>query len=458
MARPRRLHRPLLAGLWCMLLFALPWLAVAQMQVPPLDGPVVDPTGVLKASTRDHLQQQSRALFERSGGAQLQVLVVGSTGDEGIESYAQRVFDEWKLGRKGVDDGVLLLVAVQDRRVRIQPGYGLEGAIPDAYAKRIIEETILPPFRHGDIDQGVIDGSAQLARLIDGEPLPPPPSNNLLDMAWQDYDTILFTSGTLAFLVGLWRSPRMRPPPPLRRPGGPRRKSKPAAAAASPVQAADGPAPRRWWYGPLQWLCVISAGLALTLVMRPHTVLGVGMLLCLVVPIAWACGRYWRRSPGMRRNLWVMLAISTVLALTLQLTRGVFPGLFVHVAAYFLLAVLAFLVALPWMVARECWKRSRVDFAVRLLVYLVIAGVAALWIVDKAGGSDGAIVAWSLGGFAAYVGWILLMANGSGGDDEDRGSGGGSRSSSRSSSSSSSSSSWSGGGGRSGGGGASGSW
>ncbi len=105
-------------------------------------------------------------------GAQLQVLVVPSVGDDGIEAYAQRVFEQWQLGRAGVDDGVLLL-AVQDRRVRIQTGYGLEGTIPDAYAARIIDKAIVPRLREGDLDQGLLDGSKVLVALIDGDPLPP---------------------------------------------------------------------------------------------------------------------------------------------------------------------------------------------------------------------------------------------------------------------------------------------
>ena len=458
MAHPQRLYRPLLVHLWCALLvLALPLLAIAQTPVPTLDSPVVDPTGVLSASTTEHLQQQSRGLFARSGGAQLQVLVVASTGDESIEDYAQRVYDQWQLGRKGVDDGVLLLVAVQDRRVRIQPGYGLEGAIPDAYAKRIIEETMLPRFRTGDIDQGVMDGSAQLVKLIDGEPLPPPPSSNPLDLAWSNFDSVMSSTALLAFFMGLWRSPRMMDPPPLRRPGGPRKKRRKAAATAAEASTGTAVPARRWWRAPLEWLGAILAGTLLAAVMLPRAVIGVGMLLTFVVPVAWGCGRSWRRSRGTRRTLWTMLAISVVLAVTLQLTRGVFPGLVIHVAAYVALAVLAFLVALPCIVARACWQRSRVEFAVRLLVYLIVAGFAALWIADRSSDADAGMAMWALGGVAAYVGWILMMAQGGvGGGGGGSSSGGRSRPSS--SSSSSSSSNWSGGGGRSGGGGASGNW
>jgi uncharacterized membrane protein YgcG len=139
---------------------------------PALDDPVVDAANALSADTRDTLRTQALQLQARTG-AQLQVLVVDHVGDEGIEAYAQRVFDQWQLGRDGVDDGVLLLlVAVQDRRVRIQTGYGLEGAIPDAYAARIIDKAIVPRFRDGDLDQGLLDGTKVVVALIDGEDLP----------------------------------------------------------------------------------------------------------------------------------------------------------------------------------------------------------------------------------------------------------------------------------------------
>ncbi|GGD35635.1 TPM domain-containing protein [Pseudoxanthomonas indica] len=162
----------------CLLAAAnVPLAAQELAAIPALDSPVVDTTGTLDAATRQQLEQQALALQQRKG-SQLQVLVVASTEPEGIEQYTQRVFDQWKLGRKGVDDGVLLIVAKDDRRVRIQPGYGLEGAIPDAIANRVIQEYLVPKFRQGDFAGGIDDASAQLIKLIDGEPLPPPVSDN----------------------------------------------------------------------------------------------------------------------------------------------------------------------------------------------------------------------------------------------------------------------------------------
>jgi len=104
--------------------------------------------------------------------------MVGTTQPETIEQYTVRAFEQYKLGRKGVDDGVLVVVAKEDRRVRIEPGYGLEGAIPDAIANRIIQEYLVPKFRTGDYGGGLIDGTAALVKLIDGEGLPEPMADN----------------------------------------------------------------------------------------------------------------------------------------------------------------------------------------------------------------------------------------------------------------------------------------
>jgi uncharacterized protein len=161
------------ALLW--LLLCLPFAARAQQlaAIPALDSPVVDTTGTLDAAAKQQLEQQALALQQRKG-SQLQVLMIPSTQPEDIEQYTQRVFDAWKLGRKGIDDAVLIVVAKDDRKVRIQPGYGLEGAIPDITAGRVIREYMAPKFRSGDYAGGLVDATAQLVKLIDGEPLPEP--------------------------------------------------------------------------------------------------------------------------------------------------------------------------------------------------------------------------------------------------------------------------------------------
>ena len=143
--------------------------------IPPLDSPVVDTTGTLDAAQTRQLVQQAIDLQQRKG-SQLQVLIVPTTQPEDIAQYTTRVFDTWQIGRKGLDDGVLLVVAKDDRRVRIEPGYDLEGAVPDAVANRIIQEYIAPSFRRGDYAGGISEATAVLSRLIEGEALPPPVS------------------------------------------------------------------------------------------------------------------------------------------------------------------------------------------------------------------------------------------------------------------------------------------
>ena len=167
----RRAAVPLLAALLC--LPGAVALAEALAPIPALDAPVVDTTGTLSAADVSRLQAQALDL-QRRKGSQLQILIVPTTAPESIEQYAQRVFDQWKLGRKGVDDGVLLLVAKDDHQARIQTGYGLEGAIPDITAGRVIQEYLVPKFRAGDFAGGLDDATAQLVRLIDGEALPAP--------------------------------------------------------------------------------------------------------------------------------------------------------------------------------------------------------------------------------------------------------------------------------------------
>ncbi|MFT4197698.1 MAG: TPM domain-containing protein [Pseudoxanthomonas sp.] len=169
----RRLAAPL--ALLAALLPAAAWAQAQQAAIPALDSPVVDATGTLDAASLQALRQQALDLQQRKG-AQLQVLVVASTAPEDIEQYTQRVFDQWKLGRKGVDDAVLVVVAKDDRKVRIQPGYGLEGAIPDAICNRVIQEYLVPKFRQGDYGGGLGDATAVLVKLVDGESLPAPQS------------------------------------------------------------------------------------------------------------------------------------------------------------------------------------------------------------------------------------------------------------------------------------------
>lgn len=140
-------------------------------EVPELKTRVTDLANILSEPEESFLTNQLEALEARKG-SQLAILTVNSTKPETIEQYAIRVVDQWKIGRKDVDDGVLLIIAKNDRKLRIEVGYGLEGAIPDAYAKRIINNIIVPHFRDGDYYLGIEEGIEAIIGLIDGEDLP----------------------------------------------------------------------------------------------------------------------------------------------------------------------------------------------------------------------------------------------------------------------------------------------
>jgi uncharacterized protein len=145
--------------------------AFADVAVPPLSGRVVDQTGTLSSGDIASLTQTLKALELRKG-SQVAVLIVPTTEPETIEQYSIRVAEAWKIGRRKIDDGALLVIAKNDRKLRIEVGYGLEGALNDVTAKRIIDEIITPKFRNGDFAGGISTGVEQIVGVIDGEPLP----------------------------------------------------------------------------------------------------------------------------------------------------------------------------------------------------------------------------------------------------------------------------------------------
>ena len=147
--------------------------AGAEVAIPPLTARVTDLTNTLNPQQRDALEQKLAA-FEAAKGSQIAVLIVPTTQPEAIEQYSIRVVEQWKLGRKGVDDGVLLLVAKDDRKMRLEVGRGLEGAVPDAVAKRITADIIAPYFKQGDFAGGISAGVERLIKVVEGEPLPEP--------------------------------------------------------------------------------------------------------------------------------------------------------------------------------------------------------------------------------------------------------------------------------------------
>ena len=159
------------AGLLALLCVAS--VAFADVAVPQLTGRVVDRTSTLSADQIASLDATLKA-FEQRKGSQVAVLIVPTTSPETIEQFALRVAEQWKIGRTKVDDGAILLVAKDDRSLRIEVGYGLEGALSDVTAKRIIDEVIVPKFRNGDFAGGISDGVDRILKVIDGEPLPAP--------------------------------------------------------------------------------------------------------------------------------------------------------------------------------------------------------------------------------------------------------------------------------------------
>jgi uncharacterized protein len=173
MFRARHLTALLYAVLLVFALVCGAALAQDLVPVPPLKGRVTDRTGTLTAEQAANLER-SLADFERRKGSQIAVLIVPTTKPEAIEQYSIRVAELWKVGRQKVDDGVIVVVAKNDHRVRLEVGYGLEGPIPDAVASRVIRETMAPHFVQGDFYGGLRDGTAQLMKLIEGERLPPP--------------------------------------------------------------------------------------------------------------------------------------------------------------------------------------------------------------------------------------------------------------------------------------------
>ena len=200
-----RIWRTLIAIVFAVAIGTGAW-AQSVLPVPALTARVIDQTGTLDAAQKKALEAKLASL-EKTKGSQVVVLMVPTTAPEDIASYTQRVGDTWKIGRKGVGDGLLLVVAKDDRKMRIAPAKTLEGAIPDVLAARIIDETMKPLFRAGDFAGGIGGAVDQVTGLINGEALPPPQWENSsgggegatqindandTGMGWQDLAIFLF--------------------------------------------------------------------------------------------------------------------------------------------------------------------------------------------------------------------------------------------------------------------------
>jgi uncharacterized protein len=154
--------------------------------VPALHSRVVDRAGILTPTARESLEQ-SLAAFERKTGHQIVVHTTPSLEGLPIEDYSLRVAEAWKIGQKGLDNGVILTIAPNEREMRIEVGYGLEGVLPDAVAARIIRERITPEFRAGRMDAGIAAGVDAIEAVVEGEQLPLPQQPDLkvwIKLAW----------------------------------------------------------------------------------------------------------------------------------------------------------------------------------------------------------------------------------------------------------------------------------
>jgi uncharacterized protein len=179
--------RPTQATAWVAALFAALALVVVAMaplsaaaaegdlqKIPKLEKRVTDLAAALSDSEEARISERIRA-FEQKKGGQIAVLIVDTTSPEAIFDYSLRVAEAWKLGRKGVDDGVLFVIAKTDRKIQILTGPGVQGVLTDAATKRIIAEVVAPRFREGKYAEGIYNGVDKMAAVIDGEALPPPP-------------------------------------------------------------------------------------------------------------------------------------------------------------------------------------------------------------------------------------------------------------------------------------------
>lgn len=192
-----------LVALVAMLMLASLNVCADLVAIPALKTRVTDLTQTLSAEQQSQLDAKLSA-FEQQSGSQIAVLIVPSTQAEDIAQYSIRVVDAWKLGREKPDDGLLILVAKNDHKIRIEVGYGLEGAIPDLTAKRIITEFMAPSFKQGDFYGGINNAIDKLIALISGEQLPAPNRRSSDNLSFENILPILLFGGLI--LGGILRA------------------------------------------------------------------------------------------------------------------------------------------------------------------------------------------------------------------------------------------------------------
>lgn len=177
--------------------------AQSLLPVPALTGHVLDLAGALD-TTQNQALEKKLSLLESTGGSQVVILIVPTTQPEDIASFSNRIGNAWKIGRKGIGDGLLVIVAKDDRKLRIEVAKSLEGAIPDLAAKQVIDAAIAPRFKQGDYAGGLDAGVDQIAALIKGEALPMPVQRGA-DSDWSggfDWQSLLAFAFFGVFIVG----------------------------------------------------------------------------------------------------------------------------------------------------------------------------------------------------------------------------------------------------------------
>lgn len=183
------------------LLVLITFSSTFALDVPPLRGRVNDYAGVMTQSQAQTLEAQL-AQFEQDTGHQVAVLTIPTLDGDDLEGFSIRVAENWKIGKKGFDNGVILLVAVKDRKLRLEVGYGLEGVLPDAIAKRITSDYIVPHFRAQDYAGGIIAGVDAVLKVIKQEPLPESARKKNPGSEWNSFAMLAITFvilGVMAF-------------------------------------------------------------------------------------------------------------------------------------------------------------------------------------------------------------------------------------------------------------------
>lgn len=191
------------ASLVFLVMFFISSVATAFVEVPQLTGRIVDNARLLNAEQNQALDIKLADL-ELSKGSQIVLLTLPTTKPETIEQYSIRVADAWKIGRQDIDDGIIILIAKNDRKMRIEVGYGLEGAVPDAIAFRIIQDYMRPAFKQGDFNKGINDAVDALVAQVNNEPLALPQTKKSASSDLGISDILFPTLIIFFFIQGIW--------------------------------------------------------------------------------------------------------------------------------------------------------------------------------------------------------------------------------------------------------------